>query len=103
MKYLFTGDEKIRWNVVIEYEEINDGTEDFFIALQECYACFYNFNMQYPRDFSCTLEFIQRYFMKCHPDGGTKSQTFNLSKKKVLSLLKNISEFEMVKPTYTFN
>lgn len=64
-------------------------------AVKQCFSCFYIYGLQYPKGASSTWEFIQRYFMKIHPDQGTKSQTFSNSKRKVLSLMKLLANFEM--------
>ncbi|XP_018564290.1 uncharacterized protein LOC108905764 [Anoplophora glabripennis] len=87
-------DKGTNYHVAIEKELINNGTTDFVSAFQQCYAMYYICNMQYPKSLSCTFEFVQRYYMKTHPDQGTKSKIFSASKKKVIALMKKLTENE---------
>ncbi|KAK4885821.1 hypothetical protein RN001_002092 [Aquatica leii] len=54
----------------------------FTEALQVAFALYFNMNLEYPKAISTTLEMIQRYFLKIHPDSGTKSQKISFFKKK---------------------
>lgn len=64
-----------KYFVCIEREIINsEGFGDFFTALRTCYGAYYVFNMKYPQKCS-SIEFIQRYLLKTHPDKGSKGNT----------------------------
>lgn len=56
---------------------------NFMEAFQMCFGLCFLFNLEYPREASCSLEFVQRYYMKIHPDAGSKSKKNSLSKKKL--------------------
>lgn len=67
--------------------------ENFTEALKMCFAMYFNFDLMYPKDVSTTLEFIQRYFYKIHPDSGTKSKKLSTSKKRVINLINKLCKF----------
>lgn len=88
------GNEERKYNVIIENALINNGQDSFIECLKEFYALYYNFNLEYPRRLSCSMEFLQRYIMKTHPDTGTKSSYFSASKKRVITFMKLLGKFE---------
>lgn len=64
-------------------------SHSFEEALKLLFAVYFNFNLMYPKKVSVTLEMIQRYFFKVHPDSGTKSSN-TPSKKKVISFINKL-------------
>lgn len=69
----------------------------FYEALQILMSVYYIFNMEYPKNSTCTLEFVQRYFLNIHPTDGSKSR--KATKYKILSLfnkLRDISDKEVL-------
>ncbi|XP_029157655.1 uncharacterized protein LOC114930077 isoform X2 [Nylanderia fulva] len=70
----------------------------FYEALKMLMSVYYIFNMEYPKNSTCTLEFLQKYFLNIHPACGSKSHKVS-TKYKVLSLfnkLRNISDQENI-------
>lgn len=74
-----------------EGQNINDGTSSFMEVLQETFALYYICNMAYPSELSATLEFIQKYFFKIHPDCGSKNKRQSSTKFKVLNLMNKLT------------
>lgn len=71
-------------------------TSCFIEALKMLMCVYYMFNMEYPKNSTCTLEFLQKYFLNIHPTCGSKSRKVS-TKYKVLSLfnkLRDISDKE---------
>ncbi|CAH0558576.1 unnamed protein product [Brassicogethes aeneus] len=66
--------------------EVKSGIEGIKIA----FGLYFIFNLQYPHETSLTLEFIQRFFMKIHPDAGTGSKKNKNSKNKVITLINKL-------------
>ncbi|XP_063924385.1 uncharacterized protein LOC135138353 isoform X2 [Zophobas morio] len=79
------------YHVVMENEVLNGGSCYFKDALLQLFAIYYNFNLEYPKQTSNTLEFIQRYMMKIHPDVGTKNKK-TASKMKIISLINKLRD-----------
>lgn len=77
--------EKTRTNI--------EGYNTFTEAFKVTFAFFFNFNLEYPRHCSTTLEFIQRYVLKIHPDVGSKTKKINSIKKKVINLMNLLAKF----------
>ncbi|XP_029663033.1 LOW QUALITY PROTEIN: uncharacterized protein LOC115235398 [Formica exsecta] len=70
----------------------------FYEALQILMSVYYIFNMEYPKNSTCTFEFLQRYFLNIHPTDASKSRKVS-TKYKVLSLfnkLRDISDKENI-------
>jgi len=72
--------------VVIE-KKIFNSVDTFDAALETTFGAFYIFNLEYPKNFCATLEMIQRYFLKIHPDQGSRSKKQGPTKKKVIGLM----------------
>lgn len=90
----FTGVED-RCLVVYENNLTTDtGFNTFGEAFQFAFALYFNCNLKYPSGISLSLELLQRYFLKIHPDSGTKStpqskKNKNL-KSRVISLINKL-------------
>ncbi|XP_032689763.1 uncharacterized protein LOC116853016 [Odontomachus brunneus] len=65
----------------------------FYEALEMLMSAYYVFNIEYPTNCACTLEFIQKYFLNIHPTSGTKSRKI-ATKYKVLSLFNKLRDVE---------
>lgn len=61
--------------------------ETFSQAFRVCFFLYFIFNTQYGKEVSTTMEMVQRYMFKLHPDSGTKSKKISSSKRKVISLI----------------
>ncbi|CAH0564387.1 unnamed protein product [Brassicogethes aeneus] len=66
--------------------EVSSSLEGIKLA----FGLYYVFNLEYPKETSTLLEFIQRYFLKIHPDSGTRSKKLRASKTKVISLINKL-------------
>ncbi|KAG5871480.1 hypothetical protein JTB14_032194 [Gonioctena quinquepunctata] len=76
--------------VYFEKENIgNDGEATFLDALKVAYAYFI-LNIKYPKDLSTTMEFLQRMFLKIHPDSGSKSKKVSAVRKKVFNFINKL-------------
>lgn len=53
-------------------KEIVSTSTDAIQALQATFGLYFVLNLEYPSAMSHTSEFIQRYFLKIHPDMGSK-------------------------------
>ncbi|CAH0559188.1 unnamed protein product [Brassicogethes aeneus] len=81
----------ISYKVFLEREEIFEDTS-FIESFLFCFGLYFVMNLMFPKEAAATLEMIQRFHLKIHPDSGTKSKS--ASKGKVLTLMKNLtSEF----------
>lgn len=67
----------------------------FFEALRVVFCLYFNFNLMYPKILSVTMEMVQRYYFKHHPDFGTKSNKKSTSKKKVIALINKLSKINI--------
>ncbi|KAI4459143.1 hypothetical protein MML48_6g00001703 [Holotrichia oblita] len=63
-------------------------------ALQVTFALYYNFNLIYTQGCAATLEFIQRYFMKIHPDRGSRNKNKRCG--KLLSLINQLADKHLI-------
>lgn len=66
----------------------------FLEALKILFCSYFNFNMKYPINCSSTLEFIQRYMLKIHPDRGSRSSKITYSKRKVINLMTKLNDIQ---------
>lgn len=65
-------------------------SNSFEKAIKLLFAIYFNFNLMYPKKISVTLEMVQKYFFKVHPDSGTKS-SHTPSKKIVISFINKLA------------
>lgn len=79
-----------------------DKTCCFYEALQMLMASYYIFNMEYPTSSTCTLEFLQKYFLNIHPDCGTKSRK-STTKYRVLSFFNKLRNIDPDKENTSTN
>lgn len=70
----------------------NNGYTSFTESFKICFALFFIMNLEYPKKLSTTLEMIQRFIFKIHPDSGTKSKRVPGAKKKVIALMVKIKD-----------
>lgn len=68
-------------------KNVFSSVDNFDTAIEMAFGAFYIFNLEYPKNFSATLEMIQRYFLKIHPDQGSRSKKQGATKKKVIGLM----------------
>lgn len=73
----------------------NTSCHDFMEALRIVFCLYFIFNLMYPKDLSLTLEMIQRYYVKHHPDYGTKSSKKSSSKKKVIAFINKLAKIQL--------
>ncbi|XP_067101214.1 uncharacterized protein [Osmerus mordax] len=62
------------WMLSIEGQVVMGPHDRFINGIAAVFASYYNLNLQYPEDGSCTLEFIQRCFLGINPEQGSKSK-----------------------------
>ncbi|XP_023271360.1 uncharacterized protein LOC111661897 [Seriola lalandi dorsalis] len=62
------------WMLSIEKNVVMGPHNNILSRLAALFASFYNLNLQYPEDSSCTLEFIQRCFLGINPETGSKAK-----------------------------
>ncbi|XP_041837687.1 uncharacterized protein LOC121637536 [Melanotaenia boesemani] len=62
------------WMLSIEERVVMGPHSNILNGLAALFASFYNLNLQYPEDSSCTLEFIQRCFLGINPESGSKTK-----------------------------
>lgn len=62
-------------------------TATFVDGFQLMFALYFILNIDYPRKAPCTLEMIQRYHMKIHPDKGFKATKASLIKRRVINAM----------------
>lgn len=65
--------------------------QQFLEGLSAAFGLHFILNLEYPKGVSTILEMVQRYFLKIHPDSGSKSKKISSSKRKVISLIKKIN------------
>ncbi|KAG5880129.1 hypothetical protein JTB14_027503 [Gonioctena quinquepunctata] len=77
--------------VYFEKENVgNDGEATFLDALKVAYALYFILNIKYPKDLSTTMEFLQRMFLKIHPDSGSKSKKVSAVRNKVFNFINKL-------------
>ncbi|XP_041866818.1 uncharacterized protein LOC121655942 [Melanotaenia boesemani] len=95
------------WMLTIEGQVVLPPNTNFVAGMAALFSSYYNFNLVYQEQASCTLEFIQRCFLGINPSRGTKTErqvgqksgkvqekrnnTVNL---RVSSLLRRLMDFE---------
>ncbi|XP_076864064.1 uncharacterized protein LOC143516400 [Brachyhypopomus gauderio] len=99
----------VTWVMSIEGQVVLSLHPNFVAGLANLFATFYNFNLEYQEEASCTLEFIQRCFVGINPTTGSKNSTAKVvskatgkvvEKKKhsmnanVCSLLRKLMDFD---------
>ncbi|XP_040888781.1 uncharacterized protein LOC121178291 [Toxotes jaculatrix] len=62
------------WLLSIEEQVVMGPHRNMLNGLAALFSSFYNFNLQYPEESSCTLEFIQRCFLGINPESGSKTK-----------------------------
>lgn len=91
--YIYFLDRHYIHSVFVEKEKITSSLS-LMTAFEVMFSLYYNFNIAYPKENSLTLEFIQRYIMKIHPDQGTKSKKKTAGKLKIISLINKLNNME---------
>lgn len=71
---------------------VNSTSNNFQEALLQTFVLFFNFNIQYPRESSQTLDFIQRYFFNYQTDISRGTKRNINAQAKVLRLINNLWE-----------
>nr|XP_022902692.1 uncharacterized protein LOC111415310 [Onthophagus taurus] len=82
--------ERKTYSVFVEKEQVFE-TPCHLTAMEVAFGLFYILNLEYPREISQLLEFIQRFFFKIHPDAGSRSKK-NMGKRRVISLINKIKD-----------
>lgn len=59
--------------MVIE-KNVFSSVDSFDTALEMAFGAFYIFNLEYPKNCCITLEMIQQYLLKIHPDQDSRSK-----------------------------
>lgn len=72
----------------------SDGYKTFSEASKIVFALYSIMNTKLPRTYYVTMEFIERYFLKIHPDSGSKPKLIG-STKKIFNLMNKFKEFEI--------
>lgn len=62
------------WMLSIEGQVVMGPQANFVNGIAALFVSYYNFNLQYPEEASCTLEFIQRCFVGINPEKGSKAK-----------------------------
>ncbi|XP_063931266.1 uncharacterized protein LOC135143334 [Zophobas morio] len=84
------GDGTKRYNIVMEQEIINTYLE-MDQALNEVFALYFMFNLEYPKKSSLTWEFIQFFFLKIYPQIGSKNLKKN-SQTKIIGFFHKLQK-----------
>ncbi|KAF1380916.1 hypothetical protein PFLUV_G00169030 [Perca fluviatilis] len=84
------------WMLSTEGQVVMGPDDSFINGIAAVFASYYNFNLQYPDDGSCTLEFIQRCFLGINPEMGSKSKKKQLGgiNPHVSRLVRKLVDFE---------
>lgn len=85
--------EESGYMVYLEQVPINDDVYLIFVeAFVISFALYFITNLQYPKDVCYTMEMIQRYYCKIHPDVGSKSGKKIGAKSRVLTLINKLHQ-----------
>lgn len=71
--------------------KLNTQCDSFRDAVQQIFALYSILNRTYPKTNALTLEFMQRCFLKIHPDEGNKN-TKSMGKFRIVSLLNKLRD-----------
>ncbi|KAK9751803.1 hypothetical protein QE152_g4750 [Popillia japonica] len=89
----FESAEESGYMVYLEQVPINDDVYLIFVeAFVISFALYFITNLQYPKDVCYTMEMIQRYYCKIHPDVGSKSGKKIGAKSRVLTLINKLHQ-----------
>lgn len=69
-----------------------DKLESFTEAFIVMFSLYFILNLEYNKQISATMETIQRYVFKIHPDAGSKSKNVSSSKKKAINLINSLAK-----------
>ncbi|KAG9264491.1 hypothetical protein AMEX_G84 [Astyanax mexicanus] len=88
-----------QWMLSIEGQVVVPPHPNFVAGIAALFASYYNFNLLYQEQASCTLEFIQRCFIGINPTIGKKGGKVSAKKSNtvnphVCTLLKCLMDFE---------
>nr|XP_005158438.1 uncharacterized protein LOC101885684 [Danio rerio] len=98
-----------QWMLSIEGQVVVGPHPNFIAGFAALFSSYYNFNLVYQEQASCTLEFVQRCFVGINPPTGTKAATAKIGGKKggkvsekrnhtvnphVCTLLRKLMDFE---------
>ncbi|KAF4113966.1 uncharacterized protein LOC131541152 [Onychostoma macrolepis] len=61
------------WMLSVEGQVVMNPHPNFMAGFAALFATYYNFNLVYQHEASCTLEFVQRCFVGINPSTGTKT------------------------------
>ena len=90
----FTDLGKSRVFHLIFNEVHQDSTTNFMGAFVWAYASFFVWDRRYSKAYACSLEFMQRYVLNLHPEGGgSKSPDSAQEIAKVNTLYKKLKKF----------
>ncbi|KAK1880821.1 Cyanogenic beta-glucosidase [Dissostichus eleginoides] len=62
------------FEIAVDQEVVNDHITSPIVALSYAFCLFYVCNIEYPKEMSLTLEFMQRVFFGINPDRGSKAE-----------------------------
>ncbi|XP_067296101.1 uncharacterized protein [Pseudorasbora parva] len=96
-RLIFQGDmiKPTAWMLSIEGQVVMGPHTDVITGIASMFSSYYCFNLQYPEESACTLEFIQRCFLGINPDTGSKSKKKQGGiNQQVCSLLRKLVDFE---------
>ncbi|XP_061925533.1 uncharacterized protein si:dkey-15h8.17 isoform X2 [Entelurus aequoreus] len=84
------------WMLCVDRRVVMGPHSNFLHGVASVFASYYIFNLEYPVDGSCTLEFIQRCFLGINPEKGAKSQKRRAGNMnaQISSLFRKLLDFE---------
>ena len=81
-------EEPSTYHIYFQRQEVVE-CDNFVEAVEITFALYFIFNISFPKDISCFLETIQRYFLKIHPD---MCRSSSIAKNMALRLLNKLRE-----------
>ena len=79
------------YHVVLERQVVIPSVVTLKDAVSWAFGLYFIMNLEYPDEVSAVLEMMQRFFLKIHPDQGSKSKRITPTKRKVIGLMNKLN------------
>ena len=79
------------YHVVLERQVVIPSVVTLKDAVSWAFGLYFIMNLEYPDEVSAVLEMMQRFFLKIHPDQGSKSKRITSTKRKVIGLMNKLN------------
>ncbi|KAJ3662388.1 hypothetical protein Zmor_006739 [Zophobas morio] len=79
------------YHVVLKRQVVIPSVVTLKDAVSWAFGLYFIMNLEYPDKVSAVLEMMQRFFLKIHPDQGSKSKRVTPTKRKVIGFMNKLN------------